>query len=341
MLSAAANIGLVKDIVYGMCQTEAEIAAFWRMVGLKQEELSNPNAVVGVQMLEKIFSHASECTAAASVGLLAGRKASLSSWGAVGQLMQICPDLRTALEVLCKYHSSFTKSIYFDLFAEGELVVLQITPEQGWQDQWQVSCRNSVEYMLSATLHFLESLAKHPVIPAKVTFSYYPPQAHTLEQAFKAPLAFGQVGNRLYFHKKELQHSISGYNLNFYKYLEQFLEEALAVHTTDLQLSEQVCKLIKCRLSTGKPVSIQLIALDAAMSLRSLQRKLELEGVTFQQLLDGVKKEEALCLLRSNRYSITEISDKLGYSEAAAFRKAFRKWTGESPRSYKPLLLAR
>ncbi|SUU42038.1 transcriptional regulator, AraC family [Acinetobacter baumannii] len=70
---------------------------------------------------------------------------------------------------------------------------------------------------------------------------------------------------------------------------------------------------------------------------RTLQRQLAKEGVTFQILLDQVRERHAKKLLNHHEYSISYISEKLGYSEVTHFTRAFKRWTNQTPKQYRNL----
>jgi AraC-like DNA-binding protein len=70
------------------------------------------------------------------------------------------------------------------------------------------------------------------------------------------------------------------------------------------------------------------------MSRRSLQRALTADGTTFQKLLADVRLAVATGHLRDGR-TVGEIAFLLGFSEPSAFRRAFRRWTGDSPRAFR------
>jgi len=81
-------------------------------------------------------------------------------------------------------------------------------------------------------------------------------------------------------------------------------------------------------------VSLEEMAANFNTSPRSLQRKLQEEGVTYQQLADTTRKSLALHYLDSGKYPVKEISYMLGYNELSAFSRAFKRWTGTSPVNY-------
>jgi AraC-like DNA-binding protein len=70
------------------------------------------------------------------------------------------------------------------------------------------------------------------------------------------------------------------------------------------------------------------------MSVRTLKRKLAEEGTSYSDLTDQVQLGRAVSLRRSV-LTVDEIADRLGYSDAANFTRAFRRWTGKSPRAYR------
>ena len=71
------------------------------------------------------------------------------------------------------------------------------------------------------------------------------------------------------------------------------------------------------------------------MSTRTLRRRLQGEGTTDQRLLDALRDELAVSQLRRQGLGIGEIAFLLGFSDASAFHKAFRRWTGRSPGAFR------
>jgi AraC-like DNA-binding protein len=77
------------------------------------------------------------------------------------------------------------------------------------------------------------------------------------------------------------------------------------------------------------------IARTLAVSQRTLQRRLADEGTTYQAVLDDVRREMAERHLHDTALAIAEISFLLGYSEPAAFHRAFKRWHGVTPQTYR------
>lgn len=85
-------------------------------------------------------------------------------------------------------------------------------------------------------------------------------------------------------------------------------------------------------LQTGE-ANMDLIAGKLSLSRQTLFRKLKAEGVTFDQVLDELRHNLALHYLNEKKISVSETAYLLGFSEAAAFSRAFKRWTGASPRT--------
>ncbi len=81
-------------------------------------------------------------------------------------------------------------------------------------------------------------------------------------------------------------------------------------------------------------VSMDHIAGQLAMSRPTLYRALKAEGITFEQVLDGLRRDVAVRHLTEPGVAVSDVSQRVGFSEPAAFSRAFRRWTGTSPRAY-------
>lgn len=77
---------------------------------------------------------------------------------------------------------------------------------------------------------------------------------------------------------------------------------------------------------------IDRVARAMGCSRQTLYRRLKAEGVTFEQVLDGLRHRRALKLVRGQGLSVKDAAYRLGFSDPAAFSRAFKRWTGKSPR---------
>lgn len=99
-------------------------------------------------------------------------------------------------------------------------------------------------------------------------------------------------------------------------------------------LVETVSALITLELTERYP-SLAWISRKTGMTVRTLQRQLQSEGVRFSELVQAALRRRAFALLGQTNRSITEIAGLLGYNDAAHFTRAFVRWTGISPKTWR------
>ena len=84
------------------------------------------------------------------------------------------------------------------------------------------------------------------------------------------------------------------------------------------------------------PVRIEEVALAMGLSRQTLYRRLKAEGATFERVLDGLRRRLGLKLIREEGVPVKEAAWRLGFSDPAAFSRAFKRWTGRSPSGMRP-----
>jgi AraC-like DNA-binding protein len=97
---------------------------------------------------------------------------------------------------------------------------------------------------------------------------------------------------------------------------------------------EAVESLVTMRLLDGA-VDIEGTARMAGLSVRSLQRSLDRCGSTYTEIVESVRRRRATSLLAESNLPVTQIALSLGYSDPANFTRAFRRWSGTSPRAFR------
>lgn len=118
------------------------------------------------------------------------------------------------------------------------------------------------------------------------------------------------------------------------RFFDQHLEQQLASITQESNLELQVRRAVAKVLSEGVP-TVSSIASELAMSARTLQRRLSEQGQSFQSVIDTSRKDLAQRLLRETDYSLAEVAFLTGFAEQSAFARAFKRWAGQTPRSYR------
>ncbi len=118
------------------------------------------------------------------------------------------------------------------------------------------------------------------------------------------------------------------------RFFDERVEEMLAEMKSEVPIAFQVKSQIGKNLSGGIP-KLSHVARALGMSARTLQRKLSDEGAVFQDLVDQARRELSERLLRTTDFPLVEIAFLTGFAEQSGFTRAFKRWAGETPRSYR------
>lgn len=117
-------------------------------------------------------------------------------------------------------------------------------------------------------------------------------------------------------------------------FFDRHLEQELAALTNDDGLEQNVRQAVANVLSEGVP-TLSSIASELGIGPRTLQRRFSENGHSFQSVVDSARHDLARQLLRETEYSLAEIAFLTGFSEQSGFSRAFKRWAGKTPRSYR------
>lgn len=129
-------------------------------------------------------------------------------------------------------------------------------------------------------------------------------------------------------------------NHKMWSFFEPSLRQRLADLDRTAGMTERVRSTLLETLPAGE-VSMQAVSRRLAVSTRTLQRKLQEEGTSFQQTLDTLRESLAHHYLRNTEMSGAEISFLLGFEDSNSFARAFQAWTGKTPQTVRSEMSAR
>jgi AraC-like DNA-binding protein len=158
-----------------------------------------------------------------------------------------------------------------------------------------------------------------------------PPYRADYEALFRVPVVFSSDKNALVLDQAWLTHKLQLQPRYVFGILSEHAEKLLKDLETSKTVRGRVESLLMPILHTGD-ISMDKIAETMAMSRQTLFRKLKAEGVTFEKVLDDLRQNLALHYLGGKKVSVNQTAYLVGFSEAAAFSRAFKRWTGKSPR---------
>lgn len=190
-----------------------------------------------------------------------------------------------------------------------------------------------MEYCLAldlvTSLRNIEDLVESGEPPLYINFPFPMPQGwQDVSSGLPYPIYFSRDEACLAYPATIDDRSLPHSNPLLYRSYVSIAERLAQMLAEDFSLGERVTRWLWAYTPPPKRGEIARLL---SMSERNLTRKLGREGTSYADLLAQVQQERAKNFLRNPTLSIAEISYRLGYSEAAAFSRAFTNWTGESP----------
>lgn len=113
------------------------------------------------------------------------------------------------------------------------------------------------------------------------------------------------------------------------------MHHALLANVTASSARERVATAVRRMLASGSVPNRAEVAKRLHVSERTLQRQLEQEGVTFKEVRDGVRTELSQALLSDGSMKVEAVAHSVGFAEVASFSKAFARWSGRSPTTFR------
>jgi AraC-like DNA-binding protein len=121
---------------------------------------------------------------------------------------------------------------------------------------------------------------------------------------------------------------------NVFDVLGDFLQQIAVPGREKRCFKREVEDAIEPMLGVGE-IGIDRVARELGMSRQTLYRRLKAEGTTFEEILDAKRRQLAIRYLGMDRVAVKAAAYRLGFSDPAAFSRAFKRWTGTSPSEFR------
>ncbi len=326
-MASTANISvmLVRPLVVALVQSPAALAAFWRSTDLTSEIVADAEARVSPAQFCVAWA---EATRLANDPALALTIADATPQGAFGIVEYVCrsaPTLRDALAQWVRYLGILDDAVEVALVDAKDGLALRVTVES------EAPAPASHELCFALVLRNAQRMVTTPLAPVTVRFTHSvsPAVALRYRAFFGGIVELGAKRTEIVFAKADADAKLATADANLLAILVPTAQRQRASLTTDPPFVDQVKRALG-RALTSDDAQLVTVASAMGMTARSLQRRLQDEGASFQSLRDETRKALADRYL-SEGLSLAEISFLLGFSEPSAFFRAFKRWTGLTP----------
>ncbi|HVM94879.1 MAG TPA: AraC family transcriptional regulator [Candidatus Acidoferrales bacterium] len=298
--------------------------------GIDPTSLHEPDGRIPRAALTRLWSLAVDATSDSCFGLTVARFPMQTTFHALGYAVLASTTFREALERIIRYRRLIGDVVQLSIEERGDCCrfIIDVSSRPGAVPYEAIDAFTAVTVRQARMLHGSRNFN-----PLAVSLQRPRPfNAQPFERLFRAPLAFSQPMNFLEYAKEDLDRRLPAGNAELARQNDEVVVRYLA-RVKEIGLANRVEQALIEALPNGEP-SKQAIARNLAMSPRNLQRRLAEEGTSFKQILNDARVSLARSYLAEGRLPVTEIAFVLGFADTSAFSRAFKRWTGKSPRDY-------
>lgn len=307
---------------------------------IPEKPLKDPKARFGVDLVAKLYAGIAlelndEFMGFTEKPIKVGTFELMAEWVSHSQ------TLEELLQKGIRFYNQITDEVHMSLDIEDDHVYFtsefrrpELDFEHFYVEYWHVIWHRFASWYIGKPIKLLGAY-----------INYTPLDRDEFDLLFRCPTHLKSKYNRLVFHKKYLQEPLVKSQGDLQVFLRRAPIDMLTIPGEDTSLTA----LIKQQLDPRPfkedsvlhlPTSDEL-AKSLSMSEQTLRRKLNAEGSNYQQIKDSLRQELANQLLGNRAVSIAKISKQLNFSEPRAFTRAFKQWSGYTPKEYRQQKLLR
>jgi AraC-like DNA-binding protein len=317
--------GAVLGMLAGMRAVGLDVGALGAAAGLSEAALAQRTAPLALAELLPLWREAVRQFGRGTLGLHVG--AAMPSTTLLEYVAGSSPNLRAGLGQVARYIGLASRNIRWVL-GEREPDGLTSFEEQAVFTPVGIPPQLT-EFGVSLTASRVKQWFDRG--PREVWFIHAAQgPLDDYQRVFGCPTYFERPRTVLRYDDEALATAAHQHDPHLFRILEAHAERVLAEMPAVATFRERVRREVVQRLREGEP-AITTVAEALATSERSLQRKLQAEGASFRDVVDEARHQLAVVYLGDQSLSLTDVACLLGYSEAAAFTRAFKRWTGQAP----------
>jgi AraC-like DNA-binding protein len=323
------HVGLVEGIPVVLRELGSRPDEVIASAGIDPRVFDDAENVLSLAALDRLLSVCVRRTGCTHFGLLVGGKASASSFGLIGLLMQHSPTVRAALTYFVEHSSLYDRAAAPNLDVRDGVAVLSYALHSAGI----ASADQVVEVEIAAAYRIMKIVCGPSWLPTEVLLPRASLRDPTpFHHSFQAPVRLGREEAAIVFEARWLDHPIARADLALHNIAERSLKEL--VQADHESFGSQLRRTLRTML-LRKGFSAARIASLYAMHRRTMSRQLQAEGLSFQQLVNEVRYDAARQMIGGARMPLAEVAAALGYSEPSALTRAFRRWSGQGPAAWR------
>jgi AraC-like DNA-binding protein len=300
-------------------------SAVLRRAALSPGLANQPRILLSTGELFALWRAIGEVSANPAIGLLLGTETRTERFNPVSLAALSSENFGTAVDQMARYKQ---------LTCPEEIAQKKDGGEWRIQFRWLLADEVEPPNLIESCFAWVLSIARHGtgtrLAPLRVEFAQARAHARTIERHFGCSVEYGTGRNAIVFRSADAQRPFVTRNAELLAMLAPQFEEELKQENGDANFVERVRNVVQQKL-TGRRPTIEDIADALHISSRTLQRRLQDQGSSFQRVLEDARHQLARHYLNNSVLELNEAAYLLGYEDANSFVRAFRTWEGIPP----------
>lgn len=318
LVKAAAARGVAEERLYQAASLDPVVVA-------------DPDSRIPFAKLVALYETAAQMSHDKDFGLHIGESVTVSTFDLLSYCALNSSDLGSAFARLARYNSIWTDGAIFTLETTGDTSAIVYRYVEQSIGEHRQDCE--------MTLAMIATLCRSSIAPdfalTRVEFEHPAPADVSKHlEVFKCPVKFSAAANRLLFPTSFLSLPLPKADAGLCALLDRHAEDLLVKYPPRDSVIDQVRNALATEFGGGDP-SLERIAAQLNLTPRTLQRKLQELGTSYNDVLDQMRHQLSMRYLRDPRMAICEVAYLLGFSEASSFHRAFKRWTGVTPKEFR------
>lgn len=323
------HLGVAKEIAPTLRDFGIDPNPVIREAGLDPSLFDDGANVIPHAALGRLLTLSVAYTHCQHFGLLVGRRATILSLGMVGRLMLHSETVGDAMRALVSNLSIQNRGSVPSLTISDNMALFRFSVYQPAAE----SADQISDGSLAVAVNALRALCGVDWSPTEVLLPRATPaDQDPYRRHFRCPVRFNQESAIIVFPAEDLERQIIGADPMVRALLEERIRQLRG--RQDSEFSDDIRRLLRTRL-TSRHCSAEDIAEMLAMHRRTLSRRLQGSGMGYRAITNEIRFEIARQLLEDTEVPLGQIAAALGYSEASAFTRAFRRWSGRTPTAWR------
>ncbi|THF64030.1 AraC family transcriptional regulator [Pseudothauera nasutitermitis] len=326
---AETPVAFIRAIILGYRARGMDPASALRQARIPQASLDDPAARVTAAQMETISALAMQELDDEALGWFSRRL----PWGSYGMLARASltsPTLEIALKRWCRHHRLLTEDLTLEFTQARHAATLRIREARDFGEMREFCLVSMLRNLLGYACWLIDSR----IALAETTLPFpAPPHADAYPYLFPGPLRFDAQTAGFSFDARYLALPLRRDENALRAMLQRALPLTVHQYRRDRLLVHSVGQILAAAPDAAH--TAEDVAARLNVSVRTLHRQLKEEGLSLQRLKNEVRREQAIKLLLQTQKPVKQVAAAVGFDSEKSFSRAFRAWTGTTPRRFR------